>query len=336
MTGADTPLEPIDAFRARARTWIDAHLPHREGPAVASRALQQLLFDHGFAGIAFPAAYGGAGLTLEHQKAFFDAVDELRRQVPSAYTVSVGMIGPTILEHASHQAKLRFLPPLLRGDEVWVQLLSEPRGGSDMAGAITRLVRDGATYVLNGAKMWSTGAAEADYGLCLCRSDWDVPKHRGLSMIAVPLTGTPGLSVERIRAASGVPGDFCQEFFDDVVLPAENLIGEECAGWAVAQEMSAHDRIFVVTHVDIVPTDAAAGTKLVQQYVADSRKDKGLVRIEAGAQISRTNHITLIEVWQNQKALDEHIAAAHTREFRQKIDPTLGSPYDERLHLNLE
>jgi quinol monooxygenase YgiN len=108
------------------------------------------------------------------------------------------------------------------------------------------------------------------------------------------------------------------------------------AGWAVAQEMAAHDRIYVVTHVDIVPTDAAAGTKLVQQYLLDSRKDKGLVRIEAGAQISRTNHITMVEVWQNQKALDEHIAAAHTREFRQKIDPTLGSPYDERLHLNLE
>jgi quinol monooxygenase YgiN len=108
------------------------------------------------------------------------------------------------------------------------------------------------------------------------------------------------------------------------------------AVWAVAQETAAHDRIIVVTHVDIVPTDAAAGTKLVQQYVLDSRKDKGLVRIEAGAQISRTNHIVLIEVWQNQKALDEHFAAAHTREFRRKIDPSLGSPYDERLHSPLE
>jgi quinol monooxygenase YgiN len=108
------------------------------------------------------------------------------------------------------------------------------------------------------------------------------------------------------------------------------------AGWTVAQEMASKGRIYVVTHVDIVPTDAAAGTKLVQQYVVDSRKDKGLVRIEAGAQISRTNHIVLVEVWQNQKAFDEHTAAAHTRHFRQQIDPTLGSPYDERLHLNLE
>jgi len=108
------------------------------------------------------------------------------------------------------------------------------------------------------------------------------------------------------------------------------------AGWAVAQDNSAHDRIFVVTHVDIVPPNTAEGTKLVQQYVADSRKDKGFVRIEAGAQISRVNHISIVEVWQNQKTFDEHVASAHTKEFRRQIDPMLGSPYDERLHLNLE
>jgi quinol monooxygenase YgiN len=108
------------------------------------------------------------------------------------------------------------------------------------------------------------------------------------------------------------------------------------AGQALAQEPAAHDRIYVVTHVDIVPPDAAAGTKLVQQYIADSRKDKGIVRIEAGAQISRLNHISIVEVWQNQKAFDEHVAAEHTRQFRRQIDPMLGSPYDERLHQSLE
>jgi quinol monooxygenase YgiN len=108
------------------------------------------------------------------------------------------------------------------------------------------------------------------------------------------------------------------------------------AGQALAQEPGARDRIYVVTHVDIVPTDTAAGTKLVLQYVADTRKDKGAVRVEAGAQISRVNHISIVEVWQNQKAFDEHVAAAHTRQFRQQIDPMLGSPYDERLHQLLE
>lgn len=123
-----------------------------------------------------------------------------------------------------------------------------------------------------------------------------------------------------------------------ILLAIAALLLASCslAGWALAQDTATHDKIYVVTHVDIVPPNTAAGTKLVQQYVADSRKDKGFVRIEAGAQISRVNHISIVEVWQNQKAFDEHIAAAHTKEFRRQIDPMLGSPYDERLHLNLE
>jgi len=105
---------------------------------------------------------------------------------------------------------------------------------------------------------------------------------------------------------------------------------------ALAQGQATHDRIYVVTHVDIIPPKAADGTKLVQQYVVDTRKDPGLVRVEAGSEIARGNHISIVEVWQNQKAFDEHVAAAHTRQFRQQIDPKLGSPYDERLHHSLE
>jgi len=103
---------------------------------------------------------------------------------------------------------------------------------------------------------------------------------------------------------------------------------------ALAQDQVG--RIYVVTHVDIVPTQKAAGTKLVQQYVADTRKDPGLVRIEAGSEISRDNHISVEEVWESRKAFDDHVAAAHTRQFRQQLDPMLGSPYDERLHKSLE
>lgn len=114
------------------------------------------------------------------------------------------------------------------------------------------------------------------------------------------------------------------------------LISCGFAGRALAQESAAHDVIYVVTHVDIIPPEASAGTKLVQQYVADTRKDKGVVRVEASAEISRGNHISIVEVWQNKQAFDEHVAAAHTRQFRQQIDPKLGSPYDERLHHSLE
>ena len=114
------------------------------------------------------------------------------------------------------------------------------------------------------------------------------------------------------------------------------LVSCGLAGLALAQEQASRDRIFVVTHVDIIPPKAADGTKLVQQYLADTRKDPGLVRIEASSEVARGNHISIVEVWQNQKAFDEHIASAHTRQYRQQLDPMLGSPYDERLHHSLE
>jgi quinol monooxygenase YgiN len=114
------------------------------------------------------------------------------------------------------------------------------------------------------------------------------------------------------------------------------LVSCGLAGRVLAQGAAGHDMIIVVTHVDIIPPEAAAGTKLVEQYVIDTRKDPGVVRVEASSEISRGNHISIVEVWQNQKAFDEHVAAAHTRQFRQQLDPKLGSPYDERLHHSLE
>jgi alkylation response protein AidB-like acyl-CoA dehydrogenase len=234
--------EPIAAFAARARVWIEANLPSVDAAAVDDVTLQNRIYDGGFGGLAFPVEYGGAGLTLDHQRAFYDLTDELGRQVPGQYWVSIGMVAPTILERGSEQAKQRWLRPLLRGDIVCIQLLSEPRGGSDMAGCTTRLTRDGDDFVLNGAKMWSTNAHIADYGLCLARTDWDVPKHRGLSMIMVPLKDVPGVTLRRTRMADGTLGEVCEEFFDDVVLPADNLIGDENDGWSVAQTLLFHER----------------------------------------------------------------------------------------------
>ena len=105
---------------------------------------------------------------------------------------------------------------------------------------------------------------------------------------------------------------------------------------AFPQEPGAREKIYVVTHVDVVPNEAAAGTKLLKQYVEDSRKDKGAVRVEAYIQISRVNHFSVVEVWENRQALDAHEAAPHTKKFREQIDPLLGSPYDERLHTMAE
>lgn len=240
-------MESIDAFRARARQWLAENVEPRaatiEGAALVERsaALQAKLFDAGFAGIAFPREYGGAGLTLEHQQVFAQEAAGYDMPTATIYMVSIGMLAPTLFDNGSEELKRRHLPRMLRGDEIWIQLLSEPSGGSDMAGALTRATRDGDTWVISGSKMWSSGAMTADYGMCLARTDWDAPKHRGLSMFAIPLQGTPGLTIDPIREVNG-NAEFCQEFFDDVVIPAGNLIGEENSGWGVAQSLLFHER----------------------------------------------------------------------------------------------
>jgi alkylation response protein AidB-like acyl-CoA dehydrogenase len=238
-------LETIESFRVRARAFASATLPKRDpsrrrGMTMAdAKLLQQQIFDAGFAGIAVPREYGGAGLTLEHQKAWADEIEG--HQVPTPLFVSMGMLAITLLDHGSEVLKRRHIPRILCGEEVWIQLLSEPSGGSDMAGVMTRATRDGETWVINGSKMWSTGAGDADYGMCLARTDWDAPKHKGLSMFAVPLTD-PKVTIQPTVGVEGGPAHFFQEWFDDVALPAENLIGEENNGWSVAHSLLFHER----------------------------------------------------------------------------------------------
>ncbi len=121
-----------------------------------------------------------------------------------------------------------------------MQFLSEPSGGSDLAGVLTRAERDGDVYILNGSKIWSSGAAESDYAMCLARTNWDVPKHRGLTMFIMKIH-QPGIQVEQIRQVDGSL-EFCQEFFDDVPIPAADVVGEVDDGWTVATRLLVHER----------------------------------------------------------------------------------------------
>jgi alkylation response protein AidB-like acyl-CoA dehydrogenase len=151
-----------------------------------------------------------------------------------------GILAATLVDFGTHEQKLRHLPAILKGEELWVQFLSEPSGGSDLAGVLTRAERDGDTYVLNGSKIWSSGAAESDYAMCLARTNWDVPKHRGLTMFLMKIH-QPGVTVEQIRQVDGSL-EFCQEFFDDVPIPASDVIGEVDDGWTVATRLLVHER----------------------------------------------------------------------------------------------
>lgn len=243
--------EDVEAFRLRAREWLadnvarlpegqtNAHLMLEDESGERARRLQRTLFDGGFAGICFPTAYGGLGLSRAHQRAF--SQESTGYQMPVLFNVpTLSILAPTLLDFGTEEQKVRHIPAILRGDELWVQFLSEPSGGSDMAGVITRATRDGDVFILNGSKIWSTGAARSDYAMCLARTDWHAPKHRGLTMFIMKIH-QPGVEVQQIKMVDGT-AEFCQEFFNDVPIPASDVLGEVNDGWTVASRLLYHER----------------------------------------------------------------------------------------------
>jgi len=253
-----TPTE-LDEYRAEARAWIAANLAPRatkQDPVAANlrgsheytreeiaaeRPKQRALFDAGYAGITWPVEYGGQGLSPAHERAFLEeAADYALPDFGYANAMTFGICGQVMLAHASEEFKRRHLPRMLKGEELWCQFFSEPSGGSDLAGIRTRATRDGDSWILNGAKVWSSFAHLADWGLCLARTNWSVPKHRGLTWFGVPINAE-GVTLRVIRLING-GADFCEEFFDDVAIPDADRIGDVDHGWAVAQTMLVYER----------------------------------------------------------------------------------------------
>jgi alkylation response protein AidB-like acyl-CoA dehydrogenase len=243
--------ESVADFSARARAWLAENMPRidPDNPPFMVRAeqqswdrakeLQQKLHAGGFAGICFPREYGGLGLDLAYQKAF-NAECRAYEMPLILNTPSFTICSATILDVGSEDQKRERISAAIRGDEILCQLLSEPSGGSDLAGVITRADRVGDKWIINGAKTWSTSAFAADYGLMLARTDWDVPKHAGLTMFLVPLSA-PGITMRRITEVNGNE-EFCEEFFDDLELPADAVVGEVNDGWTVATRQLHHER----------------------------------------------------------------------------------------------
>ncbi|ONH28703.1 acyl-CoA dehydrogenase family protein [Pseudofrankia asymbiotica] len=249
----------VDVFAARARTWLAENMPpadpakdtfflhaatHPTDEQVLARAatcreLQRRLFDGGFAGICVPAEYGGQALTPAHQAAFNREIKGY--DYPSEIQASTFIpCMAVLLEFGTEEQKLRHIPRMLRGEEIWVQLLSEPGGGSDAAGAVTSATRDGDRWVLNGSKIWTTSGWWGDWALCLARTNWDVEKHRGLTVYSLPMSA-PGLQIRQIELVNGSK-DFCEEFLTDVVVPDADRIGDVDAGWSVMTRWLHHER----------------------------------------------------------------------------------------------
>ncbi|MFE2985736.1 acyl-CoA dehydrogenase family protein [Streptomyces sp. NPDC059262] len=266
-----SPPDPTpDEFAAEARRFLDAHAEKaaRSGAFVwgegddrmayfstdppeveeakvrAAQAWRRVRHENGFGWITGPAEYGGRGLTPVHDMVY-DAV-ESDYDVPDTGTLSVvglGMIGPTILAHAQPAVRDRWLPAMYRGDAIACQLFSEPGAGSDLAGLTTRAVRDGADWVLDGQKVWTSVAHHAHIGLALTRTDPDAPKHRGITAFLVPMDA-PGVEVRPLRQMSG-GADFNEVFLTGVRVPDAHRLGEVNGGWTVALTTLMNERATV-------------------------------------------------------------------------------------------
>jgi len=225
----------LDDVRAEVRAWLADHWD----PDLALREWRELLVESGWAAPAWPEEFFGRGLPPAAQR----VVDEELARAGAVGTptgVGMGLAAPTILEHGSPELKSRMLRPILTGEHTWCQLFSEPGSGSDLAGLTTRAARDGDEWIVDGQKVWNTSAHHAEFGLLLARTDWDVPKHRGITFLAFPMH-QDGVEVRPLRQANGY-SSFNEVFMTEARVPNDNVVGEIGGGWAVAVTTLAMER----------------------------------------------------------------------------------------------
>ncbi len=208
----------------------------------AARQYQAALADAGLAGLSYPSKYGGAGLTQRHQEIFTRTAAAWHRP-DGPLSISHGMCLPMLNQYGTHDQKAAHLADAIRGSVVWCQMFSEPGAGSDVAGLSTRAIRDGEEWILDGQKVWTSGAHYCDFGLVVARTDPTMPKHQGLSMFIVDLH-TPGVEIRPLVQISGARG-FNEVFFDGVRIPANNLLGEINQGWNLAVSMLMFERVSI-------------------------------------------------------------------------------------------
>jgi alkylation response protein AidB-like acyl-CoA dehydrogenase len=263
----DSPEEA--AFRAEARSWLASKAqPKRSGPAERTltdanteserehlrqaKWWQRTLYDGGWAGITWPSEYGGRGGTPVQQVIFDE--EQARFDVSvGTFANGIGVGGPILITYGTEAQKSRYLKPMLRGDEIWCQLFSEPEAGSDLAGLRTRAVRDGDEFVVNGQKVWNSGAHYSDWAILLARTNIDVPKHRGISFLLLDMR-TPGIEIHPLRQITG-SAHFNQVFLKDVRIPADNVVGDIDDGWRITNNALSTERVYVGSSTGITFSD---------------------------------------------------------------------------------
>jgi alkylation response protein AidB-like acyl-CoA dehydrogenase len=283
----DLPAED-DPRRVAVREWFTAH------PAPSAAELVE-------AGYVVPHWPKPWGLDAEPElQLIID--DELKRAgvARPMNPIGIGHCGPVLVVHGSEEQQARYLPPMLRGEELWCQLFSEPEAGSDLANLATRAVRDGDVFVVNGQKIWTSLAQVAKFGILIARTDVDASKYTGISYFIIPMD-LPGIEVRGLRNMTGGTNDsgFCEVFFTDVHVPAENLIGPLNAGWAMAKETLANERVSLSKEglqwgygptardlVQLVRQRGGTGDAVLRQRLASAYIEGEILRYHQYRQIS--------------------------------------------------
>ncbi len=270
MDFSDTPEE--QRFRLEARKWLEQNVPTREELLAQSNDIercklwQKRKYDANWACIRWPEEYGGRGASAIESVIWNQ--EESKHPVPAGvFEIGQGMAGPTLMAWGTEEQKQKYLPPLASGEHIWCQLFSEPVAGSDLAGLRTKAERDGDDWVVNGQKIWTSGAHFSNYGILVVRTDPEVPKHQGLTYFMVDMK-TPGIEVRQIKQISGA-AYFNEVFFTDVRIPDSYRLGKVGDGWKVSITTLMNERAVISGTVGGVNFERLL--RLVQNLNLDDR-----------------------------------------------------------------
>jgi alkylation response protein AidB-like acyl-CoA dehydrogenase len=333
FTFSDTEL----AFAAEARAWLAANVPpawrrdhcwtRSDDPLwrEIAREWQRMLYDGGWIAISWPKEAGGRGATVIERWLFEEELDRAGAPYPPG-SANVDMIGQALLRHAAPAQRERFLQRLLSGEDWWCQGFSEPGAGSDLGGLRCRGERRGDEYVVNGQKVWTSHAEVADWCFLLCRTEIDQPKHQGISLLLVDMK-SPGITVRPLTQMTGET-EFCEVFFEDVLVPAELMIGAPGAGWQIAMGILQHERgpVWTFTFQRKIRRSLSELVRRVREHPASAGIDDPLVRQKLAQSFIDVQLLKLM----GYRSLTHILRTGHPGP-ESSLEKVLGSETDQRL-----
>jgi acyl-CoA dehydrogenase len=297
--GEDANVSDLDTFRQETRAWLEENCPAAMRRPIKSdkdqcwggrnwvfesdeqRLWLERMAERGWTAPQWPVEYGGGGLSRQEIKILQDEMARILARRPLD-SFGIDMLGPALFKFASEEQKQRFIPPIIRGEIRWCQGYSEPNAGSDLASLQTRADDKGDHYRVNGSKVWTSYADQSDWIFCLVRTDFDVPKHQGISFLLFDMA-SPGVTTNPIKLISG-NSPFCETVFENVKVPKDNLVGELNKGWDIAKYLLTHERQMIGGFGLSRAGSTSLGQAAAQaRGLKDARLDDGGLRADIAA-----------------------------------------------------